>query len=340
MKIVLGYLSERGFFMKIGKLDWDDLKYIIEGNRSVNRTDVKVKSGIGEDCSVIDYGDFECVLSTDPITGAQKNIGKLAVNINCNDIASSGAEPVGILVTILAPEKTEIEDIYKVMKEIDDETKKLNVEILGGHTEVTNAVNKMIVSCTVVGKSKNGKAISTAGAKDGDDVILTKYLCLEGTSIIVNEYKEKSMEVLLESEVEEAKGYIKSLSVVQEGIIAGNFGVNSMHDVTEGGVLGALWEVAKASNKGFKVYKDKMPLTNLTIKLCNHLGIDPLKLISSGSMMIITPNGDELIKILQKNGIKGTIVGKITEEKGILISEGEQIEVLPPERDELYKLNI
>ena len=115
--------------MKAGKLDWKDLKSIIDRNRSVERKDVRVRSGIGEDCSVINFGDKECVVSTDPITGADINSGKLAVHINCNDIASCGIEPVGILVTILLPERAVLEDINRLMGEISEEARKLNVEI-------------------------------------------------------------------------------------------------------------------------------------------------------------------------------------------------------------------
>src|SRR3712207_4454226 len=140
--------------MQIGKLEWKDLKNIINNNRGVKREDVRIRSGIGEDCSVINFGEYECVVSTDPITGADKNMGKLAVHINCNDIASCGVEPLGILVTILAPANTKLKEIQDIMNEINDESEKLNIEILGGHTEITDAVNKIIVSCTVMGRSE------------------------------------------------------------------------------------------------------------------------------------------------------------------------------------------
>jgi len=325
--------------MKVGKLDWDQLNQLIKNNRSVNRKDVRVKSGIGEDCSVINFGSLECVVSTDPITGAQKNIGKLAVHINCNDIASSGAEPVGILVTILAPESATLEEISEIMKEIDEETKKLNVEILGGHTEVTKAVNKIVVSCTAIGKIKSLKAVTTSGAKIGDDIIVTKSLCLEGTSILANEYSKRAAQVLSPKELLDAVNYIDLISVVQEGIEAGKIGANSMHDITEGGVLGALWEMAKASNTGFRVYEEKMPITDISRKLCVHFKIDPLKFISSGSMLITAENGEEFIKLLKAQGIKATIIGKITEGKGILVNKDRiQNEVCPPERDELFSV--
>lgn len=324
--------------MKAGKLNWDDLKQIIDENRSVSRADVRVKSGIGEDCSIINYGDFECVISTDPITGAEKGIGKLAVNINCNDIAACGVEPIGILVTILAPEGTTLDQIKDVMKEVDEETKKLNVEILGGHTEITQAVNRIIVSCTALGKAKAGKAVATAGAQVGDDIIVTKLLGMEGTNIVVNDYEDKVKKFLSEDEIITAKGYSEGLSVVKEGLIAGEFGVHSMHDITEGGVLGALWELSEASNVGFKVYEEKMPVSSITKKICNSFSIDYMRFISSGSMIITAKNGEVLVEEFKKQGINASIIGNITKEKGILVVCHKEEEVLPPERDELFVL--
>lgn len=329
---------ERKIFMKAGKLNWDDLNEIITNNRGCRREEVRINGAVGEDCSIVEYGDYDCVMSTDPITGASLNIGTLAVNINCNDIASSGIEPLGILVTILAPVESCIEDIKKVMEDISIECKKLNIEIIGGHTEVTHSVNQMIVSCTVIGKGKRGSAVATSGAQIDDDIIVTKNLCLEGTSIIANDYYNYIETFLSRNEIEEARNYINNISVVKEGVIAGKYGVNSMHDITEGGVFGALWEVSEASDTGFTVYEDKLPLTPLTRKICAKFDIDPLKLISSGSMLITCKNGEELVKVLEAEGIKATIIGKITKHKGIVINSDQSYEVSPPERDELFVL--
>lgn len=323
--------------MKTGKLNWDDLNKIIKSSTGALRDEVRTGGGVGEDCSIINFGGYDCVLSTDPITGADENAGKLAVNINCNDVASSAAEPMGILVTILAPQGVTIHEIQKVMNEIHDECKKLNVEVIGGHTEVTDAVNKMIISCTALGRTKSGKAIATSNAQAGDDIIVTKNLCMEGTSILVNDYPDKAKSILTEREIEEAKGYVEGLSVVKEGMIAGNFGVNCMHDITEGGVLGALWEVASASQKGFTAYKGSMPLSNVTCKLCNGFGIDPLRFISSGSMLITTKHGQKLLDKFKKEGINASIIGKITDDNKKILADGDiMIPVVPPQRDELF----
>ena len=324
--------------MEIGKLDWEDLKGIIEENRTVEREEVRIRSSIGEDCAVINFGDYEAVVSTDPITGTTNNIGKIAVHINANDIASCGVEVVGILVTILAPPTATLEDIREVMREINQECTKLNIEILGGHTEVTDAVSRMVVSCTAIGKGKKGEAVATSTAKLGDELIVTKDLCLEGTSIVVNDYYERIKSVLTEDEVIEAKGYSDMLSVVKEGTIASKFGVNAMHDITEGGILGAAFEIAIASKKGFELYSDILPITEVTRKITKELNIDPLRFISSGSLLISCENGSELVKILEENGIKASIIGKIIDAEKLIVDSRGKMVANPPTRDELFKL--
>ena len=324
--------------MKEGKLNFDDLRNIILNSRKVKRDEVIIRNDVGEDCSVINFDEYEGIFSTDPITGASENIGKLAVHINCNDIASAGGEPIALLVTIMAPTSSSLEEIENVMKDISEEAAKLNVEIIGGHTEVTSAVNKLIVSITVIGKSLKGTSISTAGAKEGEDIIVTKYLGLEGSSILANDYEERLKSILTSKELEEAKRLVDYISVLKEGRIASSYNVSSMHDITEGGVLGALFEVAMAADKGFIIYEDKLPILEVTKKIGDEFKINPLRLISSGSMLITSKEGQIVVDALEKEGIKATIIGKVTKNKGILVSNGVELEVEEPKRDELFNI--
>ncbi|NRT74933.1 AIR synthase family protein [Clostridium beijerinckii] len=324
--------------MKEGKLDFEDLRNIILNNKTIKRKEVKIRNDVGEDCSIIDFGEYEGIFSTDPITGASENVGKLAVHINCNDIASAGGEPIGILVTILAPTSSTLQEINEIMKEINEEAAKISVEIIGGHTEVTSAVNKMVISVTVIGKNLKGKSVKTAGAQLGDDIIVTKTLGLEGTYILINDHKARIEKILSKEEIEFGSNLINKLSVLREGKISGEFGVNSMHDITEGGLLGGLFEVAIASNKGFKIFKEKIPMLDITKKVCREFKIDPLRLISSGSMLITTKNGSELINLLNESGIEASIIGKICERGSLLIDNDSEIEVEPPKRDELFNI--
>lgn len=205
--------------MKEGKLDFDDLKKIIFNNKTIKREEVKIRNDVGEDCTVIDFGECEGIFSTDPITGADKNIGKLAVHINCNDIASSGGEPLGMLVTILAPVDSTLDEINEVMKEIDEEAAKIGVEIVGGHTEVTSAVNKLVISVTVIGKNIKGTSVKTGGAKLNDDIVVTKTLGIEGTYILINDHYERVKDILTEDEINFGRRLIDNISVLKEGRI-------------------------------------------------------------------------------------------------------------------------
>lgn len=326
--------------MKVGKLDSKVLQKIVFDNIKLHRDEVITRPGIGEDCAVVDFGEYVLTMSTDPITGAASEVGKLAVHINCNDIASNGVKPLGLMLTILVPEGTTEAEIEKIMKEASQEAASLNVEIIGGHTEITNAVNKIVISATAIGRQLKEYVVKTSGAKSGDKIIMTKTAGLEGTGIIAYDLEEKLYSTFSREIIERAKKMVDSISVVKEGILCGEIGVNSMHDVTEGGLLGAIWEVCEASKTGCNVYRDKIAIADETKEICNYLNIDPLKLISSGSMLItVSPEKEsKVVEKLMENNILATTIGEITENEKFLIDKEEKIEIEPPESDELYKV--
>lgn len=324
--------------MEEGKLPSELLRELVFDNIKVRNADVILRPEIGEDCTAIEYGDYACVLSTDPITGAEKGMGALAVHISCNDVASSGVRPIALLMTIMAPIGTTKEDIRTVMKEAGDAAAELGVEIAGGHTEITSAVNKMIVSTTAIGKVLKHKLVKTAGAKVGDDVIMTKWVGLEGTAILANDRETELQSQLTMEELEKSKALYKHISVVKEGVLAGEFGVNSMHDATEGGILGAAWEVAESSNMGIDLNIEKVPILEETKKICKFYNINPYRLISSGSMIITCCNGAELVNKLKDIGVQAAIIGKITVEGRYLEEKGKKTHLMPPDIDELFKV--
>ncbi|MGI6776842.1 MAG: AIR synthase-related protein [Acetivibrionales bacterium] len=181
--------------------------------------------------------------------------------------------------------------------------------------------------------------VTSSGAKPGDCIIATKSAGIEGTAIIAFE-KEKELKAVFGKDfVDKAKGFIKNISVVKEGVIAGKFGVSAMHDVTEGGILGALWEIAEASGVGIVVYKHDIPLEGETCKICEYYGIDALKLISSGCMLVTCADGNGLVNKLLESGINAVIIGKVTDNKRKILIDGEVIkEIAQPGSDELYKI--
>lgn len=326
--------------MEIGKLPNEVLKSLVLNKLQNKRKEILVRPSIGEDCSAVDFDREICIISTDPITGTENRIGTIGVNVALNDIASSGAEPVGLLVTLLIPAGASLQDLENIIDQLAEEAAKANVDIIGGHTEVTDAVNRFVLSITSIGKSINRNVIKTSGAKPGDDLVLTKYAGLEGTSILAYDHENELTDRFGKDIVETAKNLINQISVVKEGLIAAKSGAHAMHDVTEGGVLGAVWEMCNASGCGAVVYREKIPVLDETRLICDYFKIDPLRLISSGCMLIACDNGPELAGRLSENGIKAVIIGKMTGNKDVLLSdETGNVIISPPGADELYKAN-
>ena len=323
--------------MKIGKLTNEQLKKIVLDKLTV-KGDVLLKSGVGEDCAALDFSGEACVLSTDPITGAVDNIGALAVHVSGNDVASSGAKPTAILVTLLVPPDKGIEDIQKVVDDLIETSAKLNIDIIGGHTEVTDAVTRVVISTTVIGIVAADKLIKSSGAKVGDDIIMTKHAAIEGTYIIASERKDALSDVLSEEDKLVALNLCNQISVINEGMIAAQNGATAMHDITEGGVYGAVHELCEASDVGCVLYSSKIPILGVTQKICDHFGINANRLIGSGSMLITTSNSEEMIKALSDAGISATVIGH-TISSGMNVIEGDKTMILtPPQRDELFSI--
>ncbi|MHB1315636.1 MAG: AIR synthase family protein [Christensenellales bacterium] len=319
--------------MKQGKLTSSELKSLLKKLKQ-NREDILLGPGIGEDCGAIRFGGQACVLSTDPVTAASADAGTIAVHISCNDVAAAGAEPVAILLSLLIPPSASKADIEKVIEQAEKAAQSLDVSIIGGHTEVTNAVNRIVVSTTAVGRCAAEKLLHAGGAQIGDSIIMTKYAALEGTAIISADYHEECAKFLSEDELAQAQSFTNEISVVKEGMLAAGLGASAMHDVTEGGVLGAVWEICEAANCGAFIHINEITVLPLTKKICAHFSIDPLRLISSGSMIICSANPDPVMSGLSGEGIHSVVIGTITKrEEGIRCENGA---ILPPGADEIY----
>lgn len=326
--------------MKIGKVPENVLKRSIIKQIKTKREEILVGAGVGEDCAVISLADDEVfVMSTDPITGTSHDIGALSVHVTANDIASAGAEVIGVMLSVLLPENTEEAELKDMMKQVEETCSKLHIQTIGGHTEITKAVNQPIITVTGVGKVKRNQVVTTSGAKPGDDVVVTKWIGLEGTSIIAKEKEKELLSKFAPSFIEEAKNFADYLSVVPEAATAVKSGVSAMHDVTEGGIFGALWEVAEASGVGLEIDLKAIPVKQETIEICEYFGLNPYALISSGSMLMTAPKGHDLTRELQKAGIHAVVVGKVTAGNDrVLLNEEERRFLEPPKSDELYKV--
>jgi hydrogenase expression/formation protein HypE len=304
---------------------------------------VLVGPGIGRDSAAVKQNGTVLVLTADPITGTPSHIGQHSVEINANDIATTGARPKWYLCTILLPVGTKEDTLREIAREIHRTAKRLGISIIGGHTEATRGLDRPIISGFMIGETR-GRVLSAEKGRPGDRIFLTKTVGLEGTAILARDQatllKKKGIpEKLLKL----ARGYQQQISVVEEALLAAKLkGVHALHDPTEGGVLNGLWEMAEASELGIEVWAEKIPVAPATQAICLSLGLDPLKLMSSGTLLIAVERSKR--RTAQKAPLRFpgrlTEVGKLTpHSKGrVLVKHGKRQKLTAVPRDELYRL--
>lgn len=325
--------------MKTGKLTNEDLKNIVLERLPICSSEISKGPAVGLDCAVMKSQDGLMIISSDPITGAASDVGRIAIHVSCNDIACSGVKPKAIMLVIIAPPNATREDLIEVIEQASSTAKSLNIDIIGGHTEVSDAVNRFILMTTAIGFTPHNELISASGAKNGDTILMTKYAALEGTAILAADFKARLSNCLSDDELLSAMALVNNISVVEEGVLCGTQNVHAMHDATEGGIVGAVWEICEASNTGCLLDIAKIPVLPVTSKICEFFDLNPYRLISSGSMIIVTNKPQTIIDLLSNNNILCTEIGKIVENNREIIEINSQIiEMLPPQSDELYKI--
>ena len=296
---------------------------------------------IGEDAAVIDLGETVLIAKANPITGAEEKIGWLAVHINANDVAARGAKPLWYMSIVLLPEDSDESLLETIMLEQHEACSELGICIVGGHTEVTPGLGRPIVSGFMLGEASKTNYVTTGGANIGDHIVLTKGVGIEGTGILAADLRERLVGLSSET-LDNAIKLLDKISVVSEAEIASKLGgVTSMHTPTEGGVLNGLLEVSEASGKGFKIYEKRLLIHPETREICDELDIDPLRLLSSGSLLIVIDptKSSKLIEKLNEHGIPAQVIGEITSDSGIVVGlDGSETFVSDVTQDELFRV--
>lgn len=303
--------------MPPGKFPADLLKaYLDDGD--IGDPAVLIPPGIGEDTAAVDMtGEEVLILKSDPITFAADAIGQYAVIVNANDIATSGALPRWLLATLLFPVGTTPLAALRVMTELRDVCRKWGITLCGGHTEITDAVNRTVVTGLMAGTVRRSELRDKSRMAAGDVILLTKSLAVEGTAILAREFAGRLRNRgVSEAEIQEAAGLLSLISILDEAAVASRSReVVAMHDVTEGGLAAALLEFSISGKHRIDVDMDRIPVHPLSRRLCMAMDIDPLGLIGSGSLLIgCRPQGcDPLIREIEKAGIDVTRIGRVGE---------------------------
>jgi hydrogenase maturation factor len=339
-------LERIGKDLKPGKLDIDILKKLLEKHTLLDPR-VVIGPRIGEDAAVIDLGERAedyCVVTSDPITFTTDEIGYYGVVVNLNDIATMGAIPRWFLATLLFPEEgTGLGIVEKVFDQIHNACHRFGISFIGGHTEITPGIGRMILSGHMIGEVKKDRLVTTSGARAGDLLILVKGICIEGTSIMA---RERETELLAKgiprTLIEKAKNFIfdPGIDILQAARVACEaVSVHSMHDPTEGGLINGVVEMALASEKEIEVDFGKVHIYEVSQILCKEYGLDPLGVIASGALLLtLSPQDLPLLqKAFQKASTPFQVIGKVRQGLArVLTKDGKEMKPFP--RDEILKI--
>lgn len=300
--------------------------------------------GVGLDCAVIEFGDRLLVAKTDPITFTSDQIGWYAVQVSANDVATTGAHPAWFLVTALLPEKGTDQDLVEsIFEQIHEACQSVGAAFVGGHTEVTAEFKRTVLVGTMLGEVTRDRLITPRGARPGDAVLLTQWIPIEAVSILTKEFAEQ-LGGLDSSVLDWGRSVLKSpgISVVKEALLAAEAGgVTAMHDPTEGGLAGGLWELAEAAHVGLDVDLDALPVPDQARAICETLDVDPISAIASGSLLL-TVEGERapaIEEILASEGVPVARIGQVVEGSGVRVRRLGGVETLPqPPRDAIARL--
>ena len=331
--------------MDIGKFPPSLLDKLL---RKTGVTDPRVLlgPGVGEDAAVLDLGGETLLLAkSDPITFATDRIGWYAVQVNANDIACTGGVPRWFLATLLVPERFTEDQAEELFTQVLDACNSIGVALVGGHSEVTYGIDRPIVSGTMLGEVARDRLIRTGGAQEGDSIVVTKGIAIEGTALLALERADDLRKAgVSDDTIALSVNLLHSIgiSVIEDARIACTTAqVHSMHDVTEGGLITGLREVATASGLGLAIEEGSVPVLPVTLEVCQALDLDPLGLLASGALIITLPSPDvpSLLKELEKKGIDGMEIGMMMAPEEGLVYIGREGEVELPQfsRDELAR---
>jgi len=326
-----------------GKVPLDILKEVVFKNLGAVRKEVALGPKAGVDGAVLDLGNKSVIVSMDPITGAVERIGWLAVNVNANDISTFGVEPAFLFSCLMLPEGADRKIVEAISTQMSNAAQELGIAIVGGHCESTpKLVNPIVVGC-MMGFTQKGNYVTAAGAKAGDQIILTKSAGIEGTAILASDRENELKQTLNTTILNKAKEFYRQISVVKDALTAHQTGgVHAMHDPTEGGVVNGLHEMADAAELGVKVFQENIAIQPETAKICSYFDIDPLQLISSGALLIAAEKNktEPIIESLNQQKISATAIGEFTTKSSqrMLISKSGKAQKLErPTSDHLWR---
>ena len=344
--------------MKNGKVPENVLKRSVLRQIRTKRKEVVNGAGVGVDCAVFSSCGRSTFLScvqtaavrvaasvepageaalAEPVYSTAIPPGQLILRCT-NNLAAAGAEPYAVTLALMLPENTEEAELKSLMAEAEKVCSGLDIQIAGGQTCISSAVNQPVLTVTGYGKPIRDGWTEHGKISPGQDIVLSKWIGMEGTAILAERAREGLLHRYPAYLVDEAACLDQWLSVIPEAATAVKSGVCAMHDVSEGGIFGALWELAERTGVGLTIDLKKIPLRQETVEVCEYCNVNPYELLSGGCLIMVTEDGAGLKAALEAEKIPAAVIGKVTDSRDRIIYNEDEVRYMDrPKNDEIYR---
>lgn len=326
--------------MKIGNVSQTVLRRSILKQLHTTREEAVITPSVEEMCSGIEVpAEEQVIFSNTTLYGDEKDLAVFAMAHALNDIATRGAEPVGVNLSILLPPHAYESRLKSMVEHAERAACEQNVQILNAKAEVSPVISKAVVTVIGVGTVEKDSLIQSSMGRPGQDIVLTKWIGLEGMLRTVREKEEELSKRFVPVFMNQVKALEENLFAIKELRMAKEYGVSAMHQVTGGGILAALWNIAEASGLGMEVDMKEISIKQETIEICEYCHLNPYQMTSAGSILILADDGKGLADMLQRNGIQAAVIGKMTDgNERVILSNSEKRYLDRPAQDELLKI--
>lgn len=330
--------------MKIGRVSENALKRSILQQIKTKREEVMVGAGLGEDCAIFSFEKGICRDKNDKcvmVSCILEGTGRVDfLIIDCvNRLVSRGAEAMAISLQVLLPADCQEETLKGILAEAEKISSELGIQIAQASGRVSHAVNTPIMTVVSYGRAAEDADYHTVKAtRPGQDIVISKWIALKGTAILAQEYREEILKRYPKWICDEAIGFEQYLSTAKEAAAAIKSGVCTILNVSEGGILASLWELAEGAGVGLTIDLKKLPIRQETVEICNHLNVNPYELWAGGCLLMTAQEGQQLVDALAEAGIPAVIVGRTTDSNDRLIMNEDEVRYLDrPHADSLYE---
>lgn len=296
--------------------------------------------GVGRDCAIFHVeGKNQMAASIQSVTAEQPERVRHLIYHTANNLLCGGAAPGWVLLSVLLPAEAEETLLREIMDTAARCCQELGIALAGGHTEVSEAVRFPVVTASGMGVTED-ECVKAADVHPGLDLVMTGWAGTEGTAILARREEQRLLTRFPLDLVEQAKGFDRDLSVeraVKTALSCG-CGAAAFHDISQGGVFGALWELCESAGTGMEGELKKIPLKQETVEICEMLGLNPYCLLSGGALLAAVKDGQRLVTELSREGIPAVLIGRTTETKDKVLWNGEERRFLEkPAQDEILK---